>query len=204
MKRQSQNKRRLLLGLTGSFGSGKSTVAGIFRSFGARVIDADKIARAYLKPGTPVYRRLIAGFGKGIIKDDGAIDRKRLGEIVFADKRALRKLNKITHPWVIREIKRQLKRQKTGVIVLDAPLFIEAGLRKMADKLLVVRASRENQVKRAVKKTGFSRLEVLRRIKAQIPVSVKIRMADFVIDNDLTLENTRNQVRRIRRQLWRN
>ena len=204
MKRQSQNKRRLLLGLTGSFGSGKSTVAGIFRSFGARVIDADKIARFYLKFGTPVYRRLIAGFGKGIIKDDGAIDRKRLGEIVFADKMALRKLNKIIHPYVIREIKRQLKGQKTGIIVLDAPLFIEVGLRKMADKLLVVRASRENQVKRAVKKTGFSRLEVLRRIKAQIPVSVKIRMADFVIDNDLTLENTRNQVRRIRRQLWRN
>ena len=109
MKRQSQNKRRLLIGLTGSFGSGKSTVAGIFRSFGARVIDADKIARSYLKSGTPVYRRLIAGFGKGIIKDDGAIDRKRLGEIVFADKMALRKLNKIIHPYVIREIKRQLK-----------------------------------------------------------------------------------------------
>ena len=204
MKRQSQNKRRLLLGLTGSFGSGKSTVAGIFRSFGARVIDADKIARAYLKPGTTVYRRLIAGFGKGIIKDDGAIDRKRLGEIVFADKRALRKLNKITHPWVIREIKRQLKGQKTGVIVLDTPLFIEAGLRKMADKLLVVRASRENQIKRAVKKTGLSRAQALRRIKSQIPISLKVRMADFVIDNDLTLKNTRNQVRRIRRQLWRN
>lgn len=200
MKRQKQ----IILGLTGSFGSGKTTVARIFKSFGAQIIDADKLAHGCIAPGSPAYEKIIHAFGNGILDKDGRIDRKKLSDIVFNDINLLIKLNSIIHPQVIRIIKAKINSSKSKVIVLDAPLLLEAGLKGLVDKLLVVKITRARQLKRIQNKTSLSKQDILKRIKSQIPLPQKVRLADFVIDNSATLSETMKQVEQIRRLLWKN
>ena len=192
-----EDKKKIVIGLTGSFGSGKSTVAGIFASLGAQVIDADRIARASINPAGGIYRKIVSSFGGGILKENGAVDRKKLAEIVFKDKDALKKLNSIIHPSVIRNIKNQIKKSNSGIVVLDAPLLFEAGLRRLVDKIVVVKIGREKQIRRLQKKTSLGRIDILKRIRAQMPLRQKIRMADFIIDNNVTKGATRKQVKEI-------
>ena len=191
---KKQNK--IILGLTGSFGSGKTTVAAILRSFGAKIIDADKLAHACLRPQSPCYKKIMQAFG--------TVDRKKIGGIVFNDKLMLAKLNSIIHPEVIKEIKYKIKQYKTGIIVIDAPLLFEAGLGKTVDKIIVVKASLDKQASRIQKKTKLSKKEILLRIKSQIALSEKVRLADFLIDNNGTIKETKKQLVLIRRKLWRN
>lgn len=204
MRKQALNKKRLILGITGSFGSGKTTVAGIFKSFGAQVIDADKIAAGVTAQGTKIYKKIINTFGKGIRKQDESLDRHKLARTVFNNKRLLHKLNKITHPEIIRIIKEKIKTSKAKLIILDAPLLLEAGLRSLTDKLIVVEAGRLRQITRALNRTPLSKAEILKRIGCQMPLKFKVRLADFVIDNNGTIANTKRQVRQIRRMLWKN
>ncbi len=202
MKKPKQ-KNKLILGLTGSFGSGKSTVAKIFTRYGAKVIDADKIAHQIVKPGSPVYKKIIYAFGKGVLGKNNRLDRAKLARSVFADKKLIRKLDRITHPKIIRLIKGEIKHTKSKVIILDAPLLIEAGLRNLVDKLIVVKIKRSKQLSRLIKKTRMRRNEILSRIKCQLPLGHKVRLADFVIDNSGDIKKTRKQVREIRRNLWK-
>jgi len=205
MKRQNlKNKKKIILGLTGSFGSGKTTVSRILRSFGAQVLDADKLAHGCITYRSAAYEKIIRTFGKKILKKNRVIDRKKLARIVFNDINLLIKLNNIIHPEVVRIIKSKIKSLKTKVIVLDAPLLIESGLNKIVDKLIVVKINRAKQIERIMKKTELCRLDILKRIKRQIPLSDKIRLADFVIDNNGTIRETRKQVEKIRRFLWKN
>lgn len=196
MKRQGL-KTKLILGITGSFGSGKTTVAGIFKSFGAQVIDADKIARKITCSGAKIYKEITYVFGKGILKQDKSIDRHKLGRIVFNNKRSLARLNKITHPEIIRIIKEKIKTSKAKLIILDAPLLLETGLKSLTDKLIVVKAGRDWQITRALNRTSLSKAEILKRIECQMSLKFKVRLADFVIDNSGTIENTKRQVENI-------
>lgn len=202
MKR-SGCRHKIILGLTGSFASGKTSVAAIFRSYGARVIDADALAYRLSRPHTRVYNKLISVFGKAILGSDRRISRAKLSAIVFNDKKALRRLNEITHPAIIRTIKKKISQFKSGIIVLDAPLLIEAGLGRGVDKIIVVKADRKKQIQRAIRRTSLSKTAVLKRIRSQMPLRRKLRLADFVIDNNRSLNETRKQVRQIRRQLWK-
>jgi dephospho-CoA kinase len=202
MPKQRQN--RVVIGLTGSFGTGKSTVAKIFKSRGAKVLDADAIARGFLNKGSQVYKKTVALFGAGILDKAREIDRKKLGDIVFGNKICLKKFNAVIHPLVIRGIKGKLKQLKKGVIVLDAPLLLEAGFKKAVDKVVVVKLSQDLQIKRLIKKKGISRVKIMQIIKSQIPLREKLRLADFIIDNNGSLSQTRKQVDLIRRKLWRN
>lgn len=203
-RQRSVEHKKIVLGITGSYGTGKTTVAKIFRSFGAKVIDADKIAHSLIKPATTAYNKIIAIFGSRILKKDKRIDRAKLSKIVFNNPKLLERLNKIVHPAVIRIIKNELSRASRKVVVLDVPLFFEAGLGGLVDKIIVVKLSRQKQLKRLLKKTSLSRQDILKRINAQMPLSDKIRVADFIIDNSGTIEKTRRQVEKVRRILWKN
>ena len=199
---------KVVIGLTGSFGSGKSTVAGIFKKLGACVIDADSLAHECLRPGSVAYKKIIFIFGKSVVCKNQKIDRSRLGDAVFNDHRLLLKLNNIVHPEVIRRIRRSVKAAKSGLIVLDAPLLIEAGLHKEVDKVMVVKANQNNQIKRLQRRCSLNRAGILKRINSQIKLKKKISIADFVIDNNGSLQQTKKQVDEIRRMLlwkkWKN
>lgn len=196
--------KRIILGITGSLGSGKSAVAKMFRESGAAVIDADKIGHSLLKPGSRAYRKIIRIFRKSILRKDGSIDRGRLAGLVFKDEEKLKSLNRIMHPEIIRNIRFSIKSSRAEVLVLDAPLLIESGLQGLVDKLIVVKINRTRQLKRlSLRKAPLSGRQAISRIKKQMPLKDKIRLADFVIDNNGTLSQTRKQVGQIRRLLWR-
>jgi len=197
-----------IIGVTGSFGTGKTTVAGMFKNLGAAVFDADEIAHeALLKKVAShqsqviSYKKIVKIFGKEILKKDKEIDRKKLGKIVFKNKMLLKKLNSIVHPYVIKRIKKDIKGLRrvnnNAVIVLDIPLLVEAGLLALVDKLVVVRAGRDIQIDRCMKKTGLARRDVMARIAAQAPLKRKVRVSDFVIDNNGTEKQTKREVEKV-------
>ena len=195
----------MVIGITGSFGTGKSFVASVFRSLGAKVVDADRMAHEVIRKGTPEYRRIVKGFGKNILTGRGEIDREKLGEVVFSDVALLRKLTGIVHPEVIRKIRRSVEAAgKKDIVVIDAPLLIEANLSKLIDKLVVVKCSKRRQIERCQEKFCLQKKEILRRIRNQMPLSKKLKMADIVIDNSLTKAHTKKQVRKVwREELWK-
>jgi dephospho-CoA kinase len=201
MRKQRNIPKRTVLGVTGSFGSGKSTVARHFVARGGEIIDADKIARRLLKPGSQVSGKILAAFGRGILGSGGRIDRAKLAGIVFSKRSALKKLNTITHPQIIRQISLAIKKSRAGLIVLDAPLLLEAGLRGSVDTLVVVKVSRAKQIERLKARGFLNKEEILKRIKIQLPLSRKLGSADFVIDNNGSKGETKKQVEKIRQKI---
>lgn len=196
-------KAKLVLGVTGTMGSGKSTVARMFKHKDCQIIDADKLAHESLDIGSAVYNKIIASFGRGILKTNNRIDRVKLADAAFANKAALTKLNNIVHRAVIAEIRQRIKDPGKKIIILDAALIIETGLKKIVDKLVVVTATRQQQISRSQRRLGLSKIEISRRIKYQISQSAKSRLADFIIDNSGQISKTRKQVSEIKRTLVR-
>lgn len=190
-----------VIGVTGSFGMGKTTVAGFFKDLGAVVLDADEIAHKALLPKSAACKKILKIFGNAILNKHKEIDRESLGKLVFKDESLLRKLCRIIHPVVIKDIKIQIKRikEKTSdaVVVLDVPLLIEADLINLVDKLIVVKTNKKIQISRCRKKTGLDEKEILARIKAQMPLREKIRFSDFIIDNNRTKSQTKREVKKI-------
>jgi dephospho-CoA kinase len=204
MKKPNTRREKIVLGLTGGFGTGKTTVAGLLRAAGAKVIDADKIARRLLDSCPAVSKKIIREFGSQIVKKGHTIDRAKLAEIVFNDTAARGTLNAIVHPEVVREIKKEITQSPKRCIVVDLPLLFEAKLEYLVDKIIVVKASNAQQLERLLERTTLSKTEIIKRIHAQMPLSYKVRKADFVIDNSGTIEKTKEQVGQLRRMLWKN
>lgn len=193
-----------VIGLTGSFGTGKTFVGSIFRALGAKVIDADRLAHKCLERNSLTYKRIVAGFGDRILDGRREIDRKALAGIVFSDKAKLKKLNAIIHPEVIRDIKKEIARSKKArVIVIDAPLLVEANAMSIVDMLVVVKSSRKAAITRCARKFGMKKEDVLRRIRCQMPLRDKVRLADFIVNNDGSRSQTKRQVAAIWRKVWK-
>ena len=198
----------LRVGLTGGLASGKSTVAAFFRELGAFHVDADLIARELLAPGGGAVREVIGRFGGDIVGADGAIDRKALAAIVFGDPRALADLNALVHPKVREEIARRIaahesRASASAVALVDAALLVESGIHRDFDALIVVTCREETQVARAVARGGLSEDEARARLAAQAPLQEKLAAADYVIDNESSLDDTKRQVRAVWEELLR-
>jgi len=186
---------KYIIGLTGNIATGKSVVAKMLASLGAKAIDADALAHEVMGKGSSVWKAVVREFGEGILRPDGSIDRKKLGSIVFADKAALRRLEAIVHPAVIARTQELIESSQEPVVVVEAIKLIEAGMHRAYDALWVVTCRKEQQLARLMKQRGLTEEEALQRIEAQPPQEAKLALADVVIDNSGSLEETWEQVK---------
>lgn len=194
----------MIVGLTGGIASGKDTVAVMFKKLGAEIIDADKIANGLINVEISrdnIPAKIVDFFGKDILNNSGRIDKKMLADIVFKDRKKLESLNRIMHPEIIRITKEQIASQIASVIIINAPLIVEAEATSLVDKLIVVSVSMENQIVRLRARSSLTKKEACRRINAQLPIKEKERFADFIIDNNNGLEETEKQVKKIWKEL---
>lgn len=177
-----------VVGLTGGIGAGKSTVAAILTELGARVIDADRIGHEVYRPGSAGFARVVEAFGPGVVGADGAIDRRALGALVFADPAARARLNALVHPLIAAEVGRRVAAARAegfaGPLVVEAAVLLEAGWRPLVDRVWVVSTRREHAIARIMAARGLTREEVEQRLDAQMPDSERRRHADLVIEND--------------------
>ena len=190
-----------VIGLTGGIGSGKSTVSQFLAELGAVILNADEVGHEAFKPGSEAWRQVVAAFGTEIVTADGNIDRQKLGEIVFGDPESLSRLNQIMHPRIYDMVTAQLeeyRRQGVKVVVLEAPLLVEASWTSFVDKVWVTTASEATILKRLKERTGLSEEEALTRIHSQLPLEERLRHADVVIDTDCSLDELRPKVK----ELW--
>ena len=191
----------VVIGVTGGVGTGKSTVAEMFRRLGAVVLDADVMAHRVMVPKRLAWREIVKEFGEEVLNDDQTINRKRLAALVFHDEQRRKRLERIIHPRVLREIKEQLHRlqrsRRVRAIVLDVPLLVEVGAHRLVDALVVVTAPPEAQRIRLKEKYGWSDEETNARIGAQWELSAKVALADYVVDNAHGVDATRTQVRHL-------
>jgi dephospho-CoA kinase len=188
----------LNVGLTGGIGSGKSTVDGLFREKGAYIIDFDTLAHAAEAPGSLAWKEIVAYFGRDILNDDETINRERLGTIVFRDSEKLKKLNSIVHPSVFDEWKRQVEairlKRNDAIIISDIPLLIEVRWHEYVDIVILVYISPEEQIKRIMKRNGYSRHEATDRLNSQMPIDDKVPYANFIIHNEGSVEEAKKIV----------
>lgn len=195
----------LNVGLTGGIACGKSTVVQMFVLLGAHLIDFDKLAHEVQEPGRPAWKEIVRYFGKDILKQDETIDRNRLAQIVFADKKELKALNNIVHPLVFNLWQTRLdkiKRKEEHAIVLsDVPLLFEGKMQNLFDLTILVLISPEEQIYRLMARNSLSRDEAQIRLKSQMPIADKIGLADIVIDNQGNVSQTKEKVAKIWRQL---
>lgn len=188
----------LTIGLTGGIATGKSTVSALLRQAGFPIVDADIVAREVVEPGTPTLEKIKLAFGPGII-DNGVLDRRKLGQIVFEDGAQLKKLNDIMQPAISSAMADKInfwRLQNVPILVLDVPLLFERDYdkNKLVDKIIVVTASKEIQLFRLENRDQLSNMEARNRVKAQLPMSQKIARADYVIDNNGRIEELQKQV----------
>ncbi|MGA9348524.1 MAG: dephospho-CoA kinase [Anaerolineae bacterium] len=195
---------KYVIGLTGNIATGKSVVSGMLERLGAKAIDADALVHELMEKGTPIWQAVVrefgpsasSGHGEGILGRDGSINRKKLGDIVFADAAALHRLEEIVHPAVIARTEELIGSSQEPVVVVEAIKLIEAGMHPTCDALWVVTCCKEQQLARLVKQRDLSEEEALQRIEAQPPQEAKLALADVVIDNSGSLEKTWQQVKR--------
>lgn len=195
----------LKVGLTGGIASGKSTVSEAFARLGAKVLDADEVAREVVLPGKPAWTKLRHTFGSEFFHPDGRLSRSKLRRLVFADPEQRSRLNAIVHPEVMREIDFRFEQLTSstehGVVLVDVPLLIEVGVAHRFDKVVVVYVDESVQVMRLMQRDGLSREEARQALSVQIDLREKAKKADFVIDNSGTPEETQAQVEKVWQEL---
>ena len=187
----------LVIGLTGGIASGKSTVSTMFKEMNIRVVDADVEARLAVMKGEAAYFQIIDTFGKDILLEDGEIDRQELGSIIFHQEEKRKLLNEIVHPKVRKRMMEQVEEaQQTGgeVIVLDIPLLFESKLTYMVEKTILVYVDYDIQLERLMKRNSLSIDEAKARIQSQMPLNEKMKLADAVINNNGSIEETKKQL----------
>ena len=197
-----------VIGLTGGIASGKSTVAGMFAEHGAAVLSADEIAREVLAPGSPALEAVREAFGPSVFHPDRTLDRAALGDRVFSDPEARRRLEAITHPPIrarIRQIladwRRALPAERPRIVLLEHPLLIEAGHTDLIEGIILVAAQQTTQVARLTNVKRLTEEQAWARVRAQLPAEEKIPFADWVIDGEAPLPEVRRQVVRIWNEL---
>jgi dephospho-CoA kinase len=193
---------KVVIGLTGGIGSGKSTVSGMLAQLGAVILNADEVGHETLKPGTEAWQEIASTFGQEVVKDSGEIDRGKLGEIVFSNPKALARLNSIMHPRMYQAMKRRIEewqRQGAEVIVLEAAILIEANWTPLVDEVWVTTAPEATVVRRLRDSKGLTEAQVLARIRSQLPHQERAKHADIIIENDCELEGVKARVK----DLWR-
>ncbi|MFF3891844.1 dephospho-CoA kinase [Streptomyces sp. NPDC001812] len=194
----------LTVGLTGGIGAGKSEVSRLLVECGAVLIDADRIAREVVAPGTPGLAAVVESFGEGVLAEDGSLDRPGLGSIVFADPEKLAVLNSIVHPLVgARSRELEEAAAEDAVVVHDVPLLTENGLASRYDLVIVVDASAETQLDRLTGRRGMSEQDARARMAAQATREQRREIADLVIDNDVPLEELARRVKDVWAELVR-
>jgi dephospho-CoA kinase len=192
----------LVIGITGNFGTGKTTVSQMLAELGAVLINADELGHEVLQPDTQAYKEVLAAFGKSILKPNDEVDRNKLGKLVFDDNTALARLNQITHPRIYEIAKQRIEEYRqagTRVVVFEAALLIEAGWMSLVDQLWVTTAPESTIVKRLKSSRGLSEKQVLARLHTQMPQEEKAKQADAVIDTDCSMDELRARVT----ELWR-
>lgn len=194
----------LVIGITGTIGSGKSTVAGFLRELGATVIDADQVGHDVYLPGSRGWKAIVEAFGEGILAADGTVDRHKLGEIVFQNPAALANLNFIVRPLITGEIQsrlKELRQKRTRVVVLEAAILIEAGWGPLVDEMWVTTAPESVIFKRLGVERKLSHAQVQARIKAQLPVAEQLKCATRVIDTSVSLPELKARVAALWKEL---
>ena len=200
----------LKVGLTGGIATGKSLVGGMFAELGAHIIDADKIGHELMAPGESVYDEIVKRFGAEILNSDKSINRGKLAELAFDQRRPrIYELNSLLHPGIIKRYEKQMEEiaasEPNAIVMLEAALLLEAGLRKRFDRIVVVSCKPQQRIERWEKRQNVdaesARREVTRRMMAQAPQEAKIQAADYVIDNSGSVEDTRKQVEKVFAQL---
>ena len=190
----------IIVGLTGSIGTGKSTVSNIFRELGAYIVDWDELARDVTRPHLKAWKEIVECFGKDFLNNDLTLNRQKLADVIFADREKVKKLNHIVHPEVFKEDERITNEVKShdpdALIIKEIPLLYEVANPTFVDKVIVVSTNEQTQLRRLEEK-GMSRKDAQNRIKSQLPLEEKIKSADFVIYNDGSLKETKRQVEAI-------
>lgn len=194
------------LGLTGGIASGKSTADNFFKKKNIPIIDSDLIAHQIMEVGQSGYKTVVTYFGPDILNDDQTINRQKLGEIVFNDKAKLKELNKLTHPLVHQEIRRQMEQyslKKEKLVVIDVPLLFESGFESLCDGVLVIAISSELQIKRLMKRNNFTKKEALARINNQMPLKEKEKRATYVVANTGTIRDLEKRLSDLLQEIGR-
>lgn len=187
----------MIIGLTGGISSGKSTVANLIVALGIPVIDADIIARKVVEPGEAAYTEIVEHFGKDVLEKNGTINRKKLGDIIFNNEAERKVLNSIVHPAVRKQMKMEKEQLLTAgyeTIVFDIPLLFESNLTHMVDKVLLVYVDEETQLERLMNRDEATKTDALSRIRSQMPLKDKIPLADEVINNNASIDQTKAQL----------
>lgn len=189
-----------LIGLTGGIATGKSTVSAMLRRLGAKVVDADEIAREIVRPGEPAWQEIVDAFGPGVLRKDKSLDRDKLRKIVFADERARKRLESITHPKIRALAQEKIERRSAEgaeVVIYEAPLLFETQAQSWIRPVILVACNLETQKQRLRQRDRLGEKEIRRHLEAQMPLEEKRKLADYVVENNGSLEELQREVQEV-------